>query len=199
MSHLTYFRPDGVVGVGFEITHCAKKMHSVAWPDRCAERMTDDEAERLRIRIEGKEGPVPKQPNTTLREMLNPSVDSVVPGGRIQAKADAKSQEILDDDDDLGVGDEESSEDDADLPDTELELDSPSEADQSDHEPDQSDQQADHDPEPVSEAQAIRDYLTVNPNATNKAVVEALAEKGIEISSSQVTRQRKNLKDDGVL
>lgn len=45
--------------------------------------------------------------------------------------------------------------------------------------------------EPVSEAQAIRDYLAENPNAANKDVVAALAERGIEISSSQVTRQRK--------
>lgn len=45
--------------------------------------------------------------------------------------------------------------------------------------------------EPVSEAQAIRDYLAEHPEAANKDVIAALAERGIEIASSQVTRQRK--------
>src|SRR6056297_2761613 len=53
MSHLTYYRPDGVVGVGFEITHSAKLMHSIAWPDRCAERMLDDELVRKQIWVVG--------------------------------------------------------------------------------------------------------------------------------------------------
>lgn len=152
MNHLTYYRPDGVVGVGFEITHSAKKMHSIAWPDRCAERMLDDELARKKIRVDGKPEVVPKAPDTPLHEMLS------TPETTDESQEDAEVSE-----DDKSVSEE-------------------PEAD-----------------EPVSEAQAIRDYLTANPEATNKTVVEALAVDGIEISSSQVTRQRKNLKEDGVL
>lgn len=49
--------------------------------------------------------------------------------------------------------------------------------------------------ESVNEAQAIRDYLASNPDAANKDVVAALAEKGITIQSSQVSREKKNLAD----
>ena len=46
---------------------------------------------------------------------------------------------------------------------------------------------------PVSEAESIRNYLTENPKASNKEVVEALGLLGIEINSSQVSTQRKRL------
>jgi len=50
--------------------------------------------------------------------------------------------------------------------------------------------------EPISEAQAIRDYLAQHPEARNVDVVKALAEQGIKISSSQVSRQKKNLAEN---
>lgn len=43
----------------------------------------------------------------------------------------------------------------------------------------------------VSEAQAIRDYLAEHPDASNKAVVAALKANGIEVSSGQVSREKR--------
>ena len=43
----------------------------------------------------------------------------------------------------------------------------------------------------VSEAQAIRDFLDTQPEATNKEVIAALNERGIEVSSGQVSRERR--------
>lgn len=48
--------------------------------------------------------------------------------------------------------------------------------------------------EDLSEADAIRTYLAENPQATNKSVVAALKKHGIEITSSQVSRYRSELK-----
>lgn len=48
-NHNTYTRSDAVVGVGFEIEHAGKRMHSIAWPDKPAERMMDDEMERKNV------------------------------------------------------------------------------------------------------------------------------------------------------
>lgn len=45
----------------------------------------------------------------------------------------------------------------------------------------------------ASEAGAIREYLAANPEATNKQVIAALAEQGVQIQSSQVTREKKKL------
>ena len=118
-------------------------MHSIAWPDRCAERMLDDELLRKQIRMAG------------------PAEQTV-------------------EDDYVGSDMQESEEPDESFWNSELD-------------------ESSLEVEPISEAQAIRDYLTEHPEAANKAVVEALAARGIEISSSQVTRQRKNLKEDGVI
>lgn len=43
MSIYQYFRPDGIVGVGFLIHLGGVDQHSIAWPDRPAERMKEDE------------------------------------------------------------------------------------------------------------------------------------------------------------
>lgn len=45
--------------------------------------------------------------------------------------------------------------------------------------------------EPVSEAEAIRRFLQSSPESSNKEVVAALKERGIEVSSSQVSRERR--------
>lgn len=44
---------------------------------------------------------------------------------------------------------------------------------------------------PVSEAQAIRDYLAEHPNAPNKVVVAALKKKGFDVTSGQVSREKR--------
>lgn len=65
-----------------------------------------------------------------------------------------------------------------------------------DNEAEQSEPEAPADGKPegfVSEAQSIRDYLTENPKAENQEVIDALAKLNIEISGSQVTRQRNKL------
>lgn len=47
--------------------------------------------------------------------------------------------------------------------------------------------------ETKSEAQLIREYLAEHPDAANKDVVAVFAERGIEISSGQVSYARKSL------
>lgn len=47
-----------------------------------------------------------------------------------------------------------------------------------------------------SEAEMIRDYMTENPKAANKDVVAAFAEQGVEITSSQVSAAKRQLKDN---
>jgi hypothetical protein len=49
--------------------------------------------------------------------------------------------------------------------------------------------------ETKSEAQLIRDYLADHPDAANKDVVAVFAERGIEITSGQVSYARKSLQD----
>ena len=46
---------------------------------------------------------------------------------------------------------------------------------------------------PKTDADHIRDYLTANPNAENKEVIAALKEQGVNVSSSQVSRAKKQL------
>lgn len=48
---------------------------------------------------------------------------------------------------------------------------------------------------PKSEAQSIRDELEATPDATNKDIVARLAERGVKVTSGQVTTQRKRLED----
>lgn len=45
----------------------------------------------------------------------------------------------------------------------------------------------------ISEADHIRAYLGEHPDASNKDVIAALAEKGVEVSSSQVSKIKKQL------
>ena len=174
MRHLTYYRSDGVVGVGFEITHSAKLMHSIAWPDRCAERMLDDELLRKKIRVAGPaDEAVVSPPASSAEPDVSEGVNSASTSPEVKLASEVE-------DDYVGSDRQESEEPDESFWDSELD-------------------ESSLEVEPVSEAQAIRDYLTEHPEAVNKAVVEALAARGIEISSSQVTRQRKNLKEDGVI
>lgn len=49
-SCTTYRRIDGVIGVGFVIDFAGKAQHSIAWPDRPAERMMSDELETWGIK-----------------------------------------------------------------------------------------------------------------------------------------------------
>ena len=58
----TYHRPDGVIGVGFEIEHANRRQHSVVWPDKPGERFLAHELEHHRIRVEREE---PSQPAAT--------------------------------------------------------------------------------------------------------------------------------------
>jgi len=177
MSHLTYYRPDGVIGVGFEITHSAKTMHSIAWPDRCSERMLDDELTRKQIRVAGPaeqtDAPVVAPPAASEGPDVAEGVNSAGTSPEVKLAPEVE-------DDYVGSDMQESEEADESFWNSELEGSS-------------------LEVEPISEAQAIRDYLTEHPKVANKTVVKALAVRGIEISSSQVTRQRKNLKEDGVI
>ena len=47
--------------------------------------------------------------------------------------------------------------------------------------------------EPKSESELIADYIANNPEASNKDVVAALKAEGVEVNSSQVTKERAKL------
>lgn len=124
MGHFTYKRADGVQGVGFKIEYSGVVQHSVAWPDRPAERYKDDELARHHI---------------------------VTFKGKSPVDEDRESSETSGEDDGAPVA-------------------------------------------PMTEAEAIRMYLTDNPDAANAEVIETLAHQGFAVTSSQVSRQRKKLK-----
>ncbi|MFG0261018.1 MAG: hypothetical protein ACF788_01310 [Novipirellula sp. JB048] len=126
MSHNVYTHTDGTVGVGFLIEHSGKPMHSIAWPDKPAERMTIDEIARKKINVR------------------SPLLD-----GSIANESEVGT--------DLEIGNEPGG-------------------------------------KPKSEAQHIRDYLAEHPDAENSEVIEALESIGVEVTSSQVGRQRSKLK-----
>lgn len=150
-KHITYNRPDAVVGVGFQIEHGGRSQHSVAWPDRPAQRFTSDELERLGISCDLEAEDPPQAVEGDAGEQQGKPVDP------------------------------------ADLPQPAADTDPPEDPTETDEEPDQ------QDAEPVTEAEAIRKKLEETPKATNKEIVEALAADGIKVSSSQVSRQKKNL------
>lgn len=147
-----YSRPDGVVGVGFEIQWAGKPQHSVSWPDRPSFRYTDQGLERAGISVEYGEGLAPvtepaeaSEPEAVATPEPTPVVTEPTPVVTETAEeATAEAEEAT----------------------AETE---------------------------TSEAQSIRDYLAANPEAANKDVITALAEQGIQIQSSQVTRERKKL------
>lgn len=129
MIHNTYTHTDGTVGVGFLIDHAGVKMHSIAWPNKVAERMTIDEIERKGVEVgPGRSGP-PFSHSETIVD-ITPEVDS----------------------------------------ETEPETKSPT-------------------PE-KTESELIREFLTLNPDADNLTVIEALAGDGVKVIASQVGRQR---------
>ena len=162
-----YNRADGVIGLGFEITWSGKKMHSIAWPDVPAERMTEEEMARKNCVCE------PLEVDDDSEDAPNP-----------EAIGTLKSQVAF-----LEKQNAELAEEVARIKQEGAEL---SEQSNSNQESADKDVDVSADP-PVSEAQSIRDYLTDNPDAENSEVIAALAKKEISVTSAQVSRQRKKL------
>lgn len=140
----TYRRADGVEGVGFEIDFAGRRQHSVAWPDRPAERFTADELERKRVRCTTADEPA--------KSHQTPPVDVNEPTQEPESQA----------------GEQTATEGPA-------ASDTPPIA------------------QGLSEAEAIRRYLTAHPDADNDAVIRGVAEHGYEVQASQVSRQRNKL------
>jgi hypothetical protein len=151
MSHNTYRKADGTVGVGFMIQRSGRMMHSIAWPNDVAERMMPDEMERKHITCKW------------------PESESETP----EAESEPEEPEIADPVESAEVK-------------TEVNVDANIQSESSE-------QESETEEKPKSEAEQIREYLTANPDADNKTVIEELAKAGTDITSSQVTRQRKNL------
>lgn len=196
-----YTRKDGTVGVGFEIEFSGVVMHSVAWPDRPADRMTPYEMQRLHC-----------QCSTHLDDDKKSDDDEEISGHAIKIidrleESNQSLRENLDQaiSDNLALTDEvgelkqkiqldpskEPNGETVDEPVAESlqETDSPKSDDAADAE------ESEKSAEPVSEAESIRQYLSEHPDADNKTVIDALAELKIKVSGSQVSRQRKNLKE----
>lgn len=196
-KHLTYRRPDGVLGVGFFIPWAGKFTHSVSWPDLPAERYTEDRLERMGVKVvkmwidesfSGSESDETQQEaegetsSEASEQTVTPDADVVAPdvtdpGSESQSEATGNSSEG----DQAGLANPSPGTD---------ESEATSDESQDGSEQPEADEVSEE--AQVSEAQAIRDYLASNPDASNKEVVAALKGQGIEITSSQVTRQRKS-------
>ena len=232
-----YKRPDGVVGVGFFIPYGGEFVHSIAWPDRQAERYTVDRLARCGIDCDGMtldsltdeaaeflksdhgwrfltpeevgetkaelakalgiapgelfvpQGETHEAGEETGREAFYTSVDAAavadagvdsVDTGNQPSDQDQAAKSVAESVP-AGVGGDEAGEDAA-------AVDADQDGSEADEDPAEQPQR-----QVVSEAQSIRDYLTANPGAENKQVIESLKAEGIDVNSSQVNRQRKNL------
>lgn len=172
MSKLQLFRrADGVDGAGYQIHHAGKPQISIAWADRPAERFTEDELARLKIRrMKTAETNSDGKPAETVTKK---TVDELY-----DEKPAVSDQPV----DDLPTTAGESQEN----------VETTGVPEQTTGAPEDETTEAPA-TEPVSEAEAIRQYLAEHPNAGNKDVVAALAEQGIEVGSSQVSREKRKL------
>lgn len=181
-KNLTYIRPDGAKGVGYFIPFAGKYVHSIAWPDQHAERYTVDRLDRMRIQVEGMET-IGRDGREYLRSELGWRF--LTDEEAAEAQATVAEQLGVDPGEFFATGPELSGDELAVAAAEDESMETATE------EASQEVKGETDDEEPVNEAQAIRDYLAEHPEAANKDVIAALAERGIEIASSQVTRQRK--------
>lgn len=162
-----YTRRDHVIGVGFEIEYAGKRMHSIAWPDRPAERYMNDELESELCKVSPMGGGCCKPCDTPLA-VETPAVEPVAEVAEpAEPTADAPPESV-------------------------------------DPLPEVIETQTPVDPiappefvfnRELTETVNIYNYLTVYPNATNQEVIAALNGFGMEVSTSQVSRQRTKLKE----
>jgi hypothetical protein len=207
--HNTYVRADGVVGVGFEIDFSQRKQHSIAWPDRIAERMLDDELKEHMIEVSKAVGDDRQCCSAETCPMEKPKnefqLGREIPGiGRVfnvnsegvhidDIATDDATKETLNTIGEALVESIEtaSSEVTPEVSETPEVTQEPEavEIEQPSTEP-----KFEFDPR-ATEAANITAYLTVHPVAGNKEVITALHSFGMEVSSSQVSTARKKLKE----
>lgn len=170
----SYTRADGRVGVGFMIEFSGRQQHSVAWSDGPAQRFMPDELKEHHIAVE----PLPlsgsgraaetftESEASELCPAVNVNVDPFPPAG---GSAETENSETS----------------------------SETESDGSQAETDKAEESPSENPgyfnPDATEAANIRSYLHAHPDATNQEVIAAMHSHGVEISSSQVTTQRKRM------
>lgn len=142
-----YHRPDAVTGCGYVIEWGGMKQHSVAWPDRPAERFRDEDLIERGIEVRqvvdahsepfplesAPAEPLPLEEPTAEESPLDPIPEPVEPVSITPFDAS------------------------------------------------------------LTEAENIRIALEDNPEATNRQVIDRLHAVGINVSSSQISRERRSL------
>lgn len=188
----TYHRPDGVVGCGFYGEFGGLWQHSIAWPDQSATRMRFEDLEERQIEV--KDLAVVPFGGRDLIDMANsPCGDYRFSKGGVQKVNVNKNGDSMIVED-VYVG-------------------PPAVADQKVHPLEDSikeepyvteqpavDPPALEDANPFdpskSEASNIRIALSMYPDETNKSIIEILNSHGVDVSSAQVTRERKAMKSE---
>lgn len=175
-----YQQSDRRTGVGFVIEWAGRKQHSIAWEAGPAERYKEDELAEHGIEV------------TPLVECVHKPAEAVVEeivGDALESQSGVKVEEVQEietaPETEQPVSDWTGEGQDA-LTDVEAAEEIARES-------------TGHEfiflPE-GTEAANIRAYLTAYPEATNQEVIAALHKFGLEVSSSQVSTQRKKIEKD---
>jgi chromosome segregation ATPase len=197
-------RSDGVVGVGFYVEHAGLRMASVAWPDREAQRYTDDHFQLKALEDEGEMKSILSAAEQEISAMESEVQELSEALSRFIEENHAKAQEIEEKDSLIESMQEkiiglEAAIAMAELSASDIEEIMNSEelaSSEAPAEPSLVEPSAPLAPvassEPFkSEAQHIRDYIAANPEASNSQVIEHLATISVNVTSSQIASQRR--------
>lgn len=173
---MSFVRSDGVEGFGFEIQHAGKLQYSVAWPDMPSTRHTKEEAERMEMKcIEHEclseesdfEDEGESEQVSRLEQLLENSESEVSRLTELNVELSARIEQLQ----------------------LTVEVDPEVEVTAGTTEEVLTTEGIDS----KSEADLIRAEITADPTATNKSIIAKLAEAGVTVSSSQVTRYKNEL------
>ena len=210
MSVKLYKRADGIEGVGFIIDRAGLRMHSVAWPDGIAQRYTLEELERKRIVTAElvKVSADSDDPDAAsmsdvvdellaVKEELQDAKDNYRQLAKENVNLNNQIEELKNaDGTDESAGDTKpptAAPGDATAEGDEATEPSGDEASEDDAAADTDEPEAEESEKTLSEAAMIRKYLEEYPEETNAQIIEAFKVDGVEITSSQVSRQRRKL------
>lgn len=188
MNANRYEAPNGRVGVGFKIEHAGRPQHSVAWPDGIAERYMDDELEERQIKVSTLCIDCPQPAETMRRKSVDEiwiDEESKMSDAALSASEFLNSGKLFDGKASVNI---------ITPPVDQQNLDTSNQTN------DNANQNSENESKGLkefnfnpkeTEAANIRECLLANPDASNQDVITALHDLGMEVSSSQVSAQRR--------
>lgn len=189
-------RSDGIVGVGFYIQYAGLTQASVSWPDREAQRYTEDQFKLGALTDAGEVNwpmiGATAEEMASLRSQKDAVEMSLKQSAVENEKLAKKIEELLSDSQkNESVSEPESVQAEG-LSEAEAETILEAAEELPAEEPAVETTEVVEEPK-KSEAQHIRDYLAANPDASNSQVIEHLATISVNVTSSQVATQRRRV------